>query len=378
MVAAGLALSFGCSDTSTNEPAAGRGPSITDILSTDDTGSYRRATRPFTLRFPWDHGAHPEFKHEWWYFTGNVVSKEGHRFGYQFTLFRSALTPQPRTGPSAWTTNQIYMGHLAVTDVNNGSFYHDERFARGAMGLAGVTTEPFRAWLEDWSAIEAQPTALACNECLRLTITAVHRDFRIAITVANNKPMVRHGVNGWSQKSETPTNASYYYSYTRMTTEGAIRVNGRDHSVSGLSWFDHEWSTSFLESNHTGWDWFSLQLSTDSELMLFRMRDRERAARDYLSGSFIDRSGGVTPLAGNDFEISALATWKSLKTGIIYPSGWRIEAPGHGLSLTVSPWINDQEITSTFRYWEGAVSVKGRLGEQDVTGSGYVELTGYD
>ncbi len=218
---------------------------------------------------------HPEFKTEWWYFTGNLRTAEERRFGYQLTLFRVAVTPEPPASESAWATNQTYMAHFAVTDVAADGFYHDERFARGALGLAGVNPRPFRAWLEDWHVTEdTGSVARGCEGCLNLRISAGNDDADIALSLTSVKPAARHGDNGLSQKSGTAGNASYYYSLTRLATTGTVRIGRQTHTVTGNSWFDHEWSTSALEDDQAGWDWFSLQLSGQDELMLFKLRAR--------------------------------------------------------------------------------------------------------
>ncbi len=352
--------------------------SVVETLSSTDTQGYQRAMAPTPFAFPRDHGAHPGFKSEWWYFTGNLSTADERRFGFQFTLFRFAVAPEPPVSASAWATNQAYMAHFAVTDVDGDGFYHDERVARGALGLAGVDSAPFRAWLEDWrvTADGAEP-ARGCDGCLSLRVTAASDAAAIALSLTSTKPAVRHGDNGLSQKSATPGNASYYYSLTRMATTGTLRVGGETHVVSGLSWFDHEWSTSALEAGQTGWDWFSLQLSGAAELMLYRFRNRDAALAEFASGSYVDPDGGVTRLHPGDFAIEVLDAWTSPVSGVAYPAKWRIRVPRRALELEVTPRLPRQEMNTTFRYWEGSVSATGREAGRPVSGTGYVELTGY-
>ena len=353
--------------------------SVVGALSGGQDEGFRKALVPVAFRFPPDHGAHPDFKTEWWYFTGNLRAADGRGFGYQLTLFRVAVSPKPPNSPSAWATNQTYMAHFAVTDVGGNGFYHDERFARGALGLAGVVTQPFTAWLEDWRISEdtGGSTRSDCEGCLDLHVSAANDEAAITLWLTSTKPAVPHGDGGLSQKSAAAGNASYYYSLTRLATRGRVRIGDQTHSVTGQSWFDHEWSTSALESNQAGWDWFSLQLSEQSELMLFRLRARDAGAADFVSGSYVTPDGRVSRLREHDFSIDVLASWISPATGVVYPGRWRIQIPKQHLLLDVAPWIPAQEINVTFRYWEGAVRVAGRQGSRELTGNGYVELTGY-
>ncbi len=352
--------------------------SVVGTLSSVDTRGFRKALVPVAFAFPRDHGAHPAFKTEWWYLTGNLSTADGRRFGYQLTLFRVAVTPEPPASASAWATNQTYMAHFAVTDVDGEAFYHDERFARGALGLAGVSATPFRAWLEDWRVSEDTGSATrGCDSCLNLRIAAGNDEATIALVLTSTKPAVRHGDNGLSQKSATPGNASYYYSLTRLATEGTIQIGTQTHAVTGHSWFDHEWSTSALEDDQAGWDWFSLQLSGHTELMLFRLRARDPEVADFVSGSFVASDGRVSRLHPGDFTIEVLDSWTSAATGVAYPAQWRVRIPQHGLVLEVTPRIQRQELNAAFRYWEGAVSATGRHRARPISGEGYVELTGY-
>ncbi len=378
-----LAAILGIALASCGEPPNGAATTEAPLLAAEalrapkDEG-FHKAWSPITIRFPRDHGSHPKFKTEWWYFTGNVMTRGGRRFGYQFTIFRFALSPEEPDGPSSWATNQAYMAHLAVTDVEADHFYHDERFARGALGLAGVIASPFRAWLEDWSAVSDDATAQpSCNGCMALRLTASNESIGIALSLASEKPAALHGQRGLSRKSDRPGNASYYYSLSRLATHGTIRIGTQTHEASGLSWFDHEWATSYLEQDQAGWDWFSLQLPGPAEIMLFRLRSRFPGGSDFTSGSYVGPDGTVIPLKKSDFSIETLATWKSPHTATVYPGRWRIELPRQKAVLNVTPWIAGQEMNQTFRYWEGAVRVEGQLNKRPVSGHGYVELTGY-
>lgn len=349
--------------------------SVVGSLSEVADEGFQRAEAPVPLAFPRDHGSHPGYRNEWWYFTGNLVAAQGRRFGYQFTLFRSAIAPHPRPSPSAWATHQLYLAHLALTDVSDQRFIHSERVARGAVGLAGVETEPvFRAWLEDWTVAGEH----GCPGCFRIRAEADGGEVALDLTLRAQKPPALHGDRGLSAKSATPGNASYYYSYTRLEAAGEITVAQRRHRVQGESWFDHEWSTSALEPGQAGWDWFSLQLSDHTEVMLFRLRHRSDPGLDFVSGSLIDRQGQVRRLGPGDFVVHARGQWRSPHSGVTYPSGWSVEVPREQLRLSLLPRMADQEMNVAFRYWEGAVSVNGQRAGRRISGQGYVELTGYE
>ena len=347
--------------------------SVAATLSAENA-DYAQALAPRPLVFPQDHGAHPDYRIEWWYFTGNLRDPTGRHFGFQFTLFRNAVTPEPPVSQSRWATNQLYLAHASLTDVAAGEFYNAERAARGALGLAGVTVSPLRAWLEDW---QVSATEADCETCFAVRIAVAAEDFSLDLKLRNNKPAVLHGDRGLSAKGTTPGNASYYYSYTRLVTTGTVRQGDREYAVQGESWFDHEWSSSALEQNLVGWDWFSLQLSDLSELMLFQFRDRASGASHFGYGSLIDPQGRVTRLQANEFTVGVTDYWRSPRTGVQYPAAWTITVPRHALDLTVAPRLAAQEMALSFRYWEGAVAATGRRAAQPLTGQGYVELTGY-
>ena len=349
--------------------------SITDLLGGADTAGFARALSPRDFVFPEDHGPHPEFRTEWWYFTGNLSSTGAgaeRRFGYQLTFFRSALAVDPPPRDSAWAASQVYMGHFAVAAPGEpgGGFFSTERFARGAGGLAGATAGPFRVWLEDWSAEggEAIPP---------VRLRASEGEVAIDLNLAPGKPPVLQGDRGLSQKGREPGNASYYYSMTRLPTTGRVTLGSGSYEVSGLSWLDREWSTSVLDEGVVGWDWFSLQLDDGRDLMAYQLRRADGTADPLSAGTLVAADGGVTPLAGADYAIEPLGSWRSPETGRTYPSGWRLTLPAEGLELEVEPLLPDQELAHSFVYWEGAVRARGSARGEAVTGRGYVELTGY-
>jgi len=367
---AAVALLVGCADGS--DVARAR-LSLTETLAGADTAGYAQALAPQPFVFPDDHGPHPDFRSEWWYVTGNLTGVDGRDFGFQLTIFRSALSPLAPASESAWATNQAYMAHFTVTDVAGGGFQAHERFARGAVGLAGASADPFRVWLEDW-VIEGDS---ASTFPVRLSAAAGEAALRLRLSPG--KPAVLQGDDGLSRKGPEPGNASYYYSLTRLPADGTLVLRGDTLSVSGSAWLDREWSTSALGNALVGWDWFALQLSDGWDLMIYRLRRTDGSAAPESAGVLVDPSGGTVPLGwGTDITVESTGTWASPHDRALYPSGWRLAVPARGWDLAVEPRRPDQELDLSFRYGEGAVSVRG-VGEagRPVTGRGYVELTGY-
>lgn len=334
---------------------------------------FARADGPRGFSFPQDHGPHPDYQTEWWYYTGNLVTADGRHFGYQLTFFRRALEPLSDVAerPSGWATSQVYMAHLALTDVTGRDYTATERVARGAAGLAGAQADPYRVWLEDWSVEQGAPGVTL----LHAAAEGVELDLRLDEV----KAPVLQGEDGYSRKGPEPGNASYYYSLTRLQTGGTVTAAGQSYTVEGLSWMDHEFSTSALSAGQVGWDWFSLQLDDGSEVMLYQVRHADGSVDPLSAGTFVAPDGTTTPLqaAAGDTAIEVLDTWRSPHTGADYPARWRIAIPSQGLALTVEPWLADQELNVSYAYWEGAVRLSGERDGQPVSGNGYVELTGY-
>jgi predicted secreted hydrolase len=323
------------------------------------------------LEFPADHGPHLDYQTEWWYYTGNLVAGEGQRFGYQLTFFRRALAPPAQRSErrSAWAADQVYMAHFALTDAAGRRYQAFERFARGAAGLAGAQAGPYYVWLENWWVEEVEPGVTrmrAAQEGLALDLVLVDR-----------KGPILQGDRGYSAKGPQPGNASYYYSLTRLETSGTVQVGDTSYQVSGLSWMDHEWSTSGLARDQVGWDWFSIQADDGSELMVFQLRKEDDSIDPFSSGTFIAPDGSTRHLNRDAFEIRVEETWRSPHTAAIYPARWTVSVPAVDLTLEIEPHLADQELTVSYAYWEGAVRVEGERAGQPVRGNGYVEMTGY-
>ena len=350
---------------------------IQGLQADDDTSKFARALSARDLVFPRDHGAHDDFQTEWWYYTGNVTTESGRHFGYQFTIFRRALAPGAPASDASFATRQIYFAHFAVTDTGANTHREFQRFSRGAGGLAGTRADPFRVFIEDWSAEAVSSPRRSGLDAASVRIVAKSDGYAIDLTLDSAKPMVRHGDRGLSQKSPEAGNASYYYSYTRMDTRGSVTTPDGAYGVAGQSWMDHEWSTSVLGAGTRGWDWFSLQLSDGSELMYFRLWQADGSDGVSSSGTWVLSNGETRALPKSDVLITSTDTWRSPANGATYPSGWRIRIASLGVDVLAAPRLRDQEMNLSSTYWEGAVSVSGTAGGSAVTGVGFVELTGY-
>ena len=342
----------------------------TFLQTTEDMSGFARATVPNNIEFPRDLGPHDEYQTEWWYYTGNLDDGNGRQFGYQFTIFRRALTPEAvEDAASDWRSNQVYLAHFTVSDVANEAFYPHERFSRGAAGLAGAQAVPYRVWLEDWS-VEEMPSG-------EVRLLADGGDVALDLLLTQTLPPILHGDGGLSAKGPEPGNASYYYSQVRQETRGTVRLGEETIGVTGLSWKDHEYSTSALSDGAIGWDWFSMQFDNGSSLMFFQIRREDGTLEPYSSGSFIAVDGTVTHLTREEWSLDVLDEWTSATSGATYPAGWRIEIASLDLVLEGRPLMLNQELNVSTVYWEGASQFSGTLAGQPVSALGYVEMTGY-
>lgn len=338
----------------------------------DSLEGFERATRPREFEFPADHGPHPEFQTEWWYYTGNLTTEDGRHFGYQLTFFRRALNPEGGEGEeeSDWRTNQVFLAHFALSDISASNFYYKEKISRGGAGLAGAQGSPaYKVWLEDWSVEQTN------DDTYRLK--ADTGEYGIDLELIDIKGPILQGDRGYSQKGDEPGNASYYISQTRLESWGKLRVGESSHPVEGFSWMDHEFSTSALGVGQVGWDWFSIQFDDGSEIMLFSLRNEDPDTASYIAGMVINADGTTRKLESDEIIIVVEDTWTSPLSKAEYPAKWRIDIPAEQMELTVIPMMSNQELDTFFTYWEGAVRVSGVKGGNGVTGFGYVELTGY-
>jgi len=332
---------------------------------------WRQATPGYGWQFPRDHGSHPDYRIEWWYYTGNLQAAGGRRFGYQVTFFRVGVDPAPEN-PSRWAVRDLYMAHLAVTDVQRGRHLVAERLNRAGVGWAGASAGELMVWNGDWRVDQERGIH---------RVSAIDRRFGIELELEPGKGPIRHGKDGLSQKGAEPGNASYYYSMPRMPTRGRLRLDDEWIDVSGLSWMDHEFGTTFLEPNQVGWDWFSLQLEDGSDLMVFQLRRGNGETGEYSSGTWIDPAGDQTAVAADGLSLVAGRTWLSPLSGARYPVEWSLDLRAVDARLEVIAALDAQELhtdaSTGVTYWEGAVTVRGRVGERRLRGRGYLEMTGY-
>ena len=326
-------------------------------------------TQPRPFVFPRDHGPHQEYATEWWYYTGNLDTADGRHVGYQLTFFRFGLAPNAPERTSAWATANLYMAHFALTDVAGKQFHAFDRFSRAGAGLAGAAGEPYHVWLDDWS-VEGGAKGLP------MRLHAKQEDIAIDLTLDTTRPIVLQGDRGVSQKSPAAGNASYYYSLTHMATQGTVTIGDQRLAVRGLSWMDREWGTTALDKNSVGWDWFAIQLDDGRDLMYYRIRGTGGQA-EYRFGTLVEADGSVRRLGDGDVQLDALGTWRSPHSKAEYPSGWRLQVNAEQIDLTVTPYLQDQELPLAITYWEGASQVAGMASGKPVRGNAYVELTGY-
>ena len=353
--------------------------SCIDAAAQQSDEGYRKVTGPCHMRFPEDHGAHPGYRTEWWYYTGNLQTARQRSFGFQMTIFRRSIrAPGSRQASpdkaSRWRTRQIFFGHAAVTDIDGERHIFSESIARGAMGLSGVRQSEDRTsvFLNKW-AIDIQA------DIHRLQ--AVAADFSFDLDLQPVKPPVLHGEQGYSRKGDSRERASCYYSFTRLQTTGSIRIGEETFELTGHSWMDHEFSTASLQPGIVGWDWFSLQLNDGTDLMVYLLRQADGSFHPASSGTLVGAGGRSMHLEASDVKMSVVETWESPLSNASYPTAWTLGIDRHAIDLTIRARLADQEMqtgtTAGITYWEGSVAASGSAKGLPVQAAGYVELTGY-
>lgn len=373
IIAAGIWLVSSSPDALEDQQTTDKLP-LSNMLQGKTDEQFDSAIKIRSLEFPRDHGPHPAFQTEWWYFTGNLSNDDNTHYGYQFTIFRRSFSREKLNLDSDWAANQVYLAHVGITDVNGNEYFVDEMLSRDVLGLAGAQANPFSVWVENW-VVEGVPGE--CEGCLNLSIRAQTQDFVIDLELNSVKPVVLQGEQGLSRKSNTPGNASYYYSLTRLQTSGEITIRGITEQVSGTSWMDHEWFSSVLDTNQAGWDWFSLQLNDQRELMLFQIRPIGSAKHSFKYGILVHKQGETQPLNSAEIALVPLREWQSKSSETRYPVHWQVTIPELNAQLDIEALLDKQERDASFRYWEGAVKVRGHQGTLPITGYGYLEMTGY-
>jgi predicted secreted hydrolase len=348
-------------------------PAVTGSLENSAVGAFAAALEPRAFEFPRDHGPHPAFRQEWWYFTGNLAAPSGERFGFELTFFRVALVPPAdrRVEASAWRAREIYVAHFAVTDVARKRFRFQQKLARAALGLAGAQSAPLHVWLDGWSLQES-----ATGNSRQWKLHAAQPGYAIDLALELQSAPVLNGAAGLSRKSEQPADATYYYSVPRVAVTGRLMRDGKPLELHGLAWLDREWGSGGLGPRQAGWDWFGLQMEDGSALMFYALRGKDGARDVHSAGTFIAADGSTRALSNTEVSIAVGDSWRN-RSGERYPAAWRIRVPALALDLSVHPALADQELRTTPPYWEGAVDVSGERGGEILRGRGYVELVGY-
>lgn len=333
---------------------------------------FQSALPGYRYELPRDYFAHPNYQTEWWYYTGKLQDQNGRSFGFDLTFFRQALVSRP--AESTWDPRDIYFAQFAISDLDGKNFFHTERTNRSGPGIAGASESLAKVWNGNWSVTfqsgEEELSALAGQHSLQLRLRS-------------QKPLVVHGKDGVSQKSAGAGMASHYFSETRLRAAGTLVFDSKQFRVNGLAWMDHEFFTHQLDESQTGWDWLSLQLNDNTELMLFHIRRRDGSIDPFSSGTFVDAQGHAKHLALADFQLQASgAFWTSEGTKARYPISWTISIPALQLNLEIKTPLPSQELASgnspAPSYWEGAVFAQGKQGSNGIKGSGYLEMTGYE
>jgi predicted secreted hydrolase len=343
------------------------------LLVNPFVAQYRVAVPGYRYEFPRDNFNHPDFQTEWWYYTGNLRAADGHEFGFELTFFRQALTREAQYN-SAWSAPDVYMAHLALSDISGGKFYHRERLNRAGPGIAGVNAETGRIWNGNWQ---------IRWDGAKQELQGVSDQFELHLSLESQKPPVIHGVDGISQKSAGQGHASHYISLTRLAVNGDVELREKKYHVTGTAWMDHEFFTHQLNAEQAGWDWFSLQLNDNTEVMLFRMRRKDGSIDPFSSGTYVSAAGKSTHLLQKDFTLEPLAgTWSSDSDRAVYPIQWRVTVPSLKMNFEITTPLKQQELAGKTalspNYWEGVIRIAGTRDAEPIAGAGYLEMAGYD
>ncbi|HHX8654435.1 TPA: lipocalin-like domain-containing protein [Vibrio diabolicus] len=357
---------FGCEDAQQkNMSTQNMGALLGSGDMQSESNRFTPVEKGVELTFPTDHQAHPNFRHEWWYLTANLIDEEGNPIGIQWTQFRFAAAPpmgEDDVKKTEWQTQQIYMAHSAVTTQDK--HYADEKWSRDQASLAGVDTPPFRVYLDDW-----QWTS-STTDLFPATLKANSEQFGYSLTLTSSAPYQKQGEQGYSTKSADGQVASYYYSQPFIDVSGDVTIDGETHQVSGKGWIDREWSSQFLLDSQQGWDWFALRLSDETSLVVFQLRDSKTGAASYSSARLMQQDGSGIAIPQKDIQLEA--TKQTEIQGRKYPTQWQVSIPNQQVELTVSALNPNAKMPLSVPYWEGPVRIEGSH-----SGTGYMELTGY-
>jgi len=344
--------------------------SVAQALGGDVDVGFARALAEREFTFPADHGSHPEFRNEWWYFTGHLQDEDRNTFGFQATFFRIGLMAELVERPSAWATKQLWMAHAAITDVAADRHLETQRLSRGNPGMAGIQDQPLQLWIDNWT-LHANPA----NGGFPWQLSVRSEEFSFDLQLDQHKPIVLNGENGLSRKSANPGNASYYYSVSRLASQGTLISDGQQRRVSGTAWLDREWSTSALDDDQQGWDWFSLQFDSGDDLMFYQLRRKNGEPHPFSSGTWNSSAGKSQRLDASKIHCQVMEYWQA-SDGRRYPVRWRVRYADIAGDWIIQAAVNDQVMNTLVVYWEGLVNIIDTASGQRV-GHGYLEMTGY-
>ncbi|PML59978.1 lipocalin-like domain-containing protein [Vibrio lentus] len=365
----GILLLLGCEEST--QPSAQNMGSIlgtetqTDNETQKETEQFTSVVKGVEITFPADHRAHPSFRHEWWYLTASLIDENGNALGVQWTQFRFAAAPQDSgngTKKTTWQSQQIYMAHTAVTTKDK--HYADEKWSRDQAELTGVSTSPFRVYLDDWQWNSSS------NDLFPATLNANSDQFGYSLKLTNNAPYQKQGEQGYSTKSGDGKVASYYYSQPFIDVSGEVTIDGTTHQVSGKGWIDREWSSKFLLDSQQGWDWFALRLSDETSLVVFQLRNSTSGKASYSHAKLMNQDGSGITISQQDISLTAIKQTEI--DGRDYPTKWQVSIPSQQIELTVSALNPKAKMPLSVPYWEGPIVIEGTH-----SGTGYMELTGY-
>ncbi|HPM78034.1 MAG TPA: lipocalin-like domain-containing protein [bacterium] len=336
--------------------------------------SYRAVTPDTQLQFPRDHFAHDGFRTEWWYYTGHLEAEDGRTYGFELVFFSRRTEGDWRYClPVWWFANPANVAHFAISDLSEGKFVYGESLGLRDPYRGGASENRYHLWSEDWQAVALDGVHY---------LSAAHDGYAIDLALTSRKPPALHGENGYSFKGEGGSAASYYYSLTRLAVSGWLLKDGQRLRVTGGSaWMDHEVVSGAISPDIAGWDWFSLQLDDNTEIMFFLLRRPGGDAAPDSSGTFVFADGSTVHLKKDEVQVEELAHWTSPRTHTRYPVAWRMRLPGRDLDLTLRAPLPHSELlmsATDVNYWEGAVEIEGTRGSEKITGRGYVEMSGRD
>jgi predicted secreted hydrolase len=334
--------------------------------------TFEQALPGFTFRFPRDHASHDSYKTEWWYYTGHLATPDKKKYGFELTFFRIGQNQPKLAQASAWRGNNIYSTHFAISDENSKTFHFYEKMNRQGLNIASASDDDYYLTNEGWLAEQIGD---------KVYIKADTPEFGIHLLLEPTKPPVIHGKEGVSQKASCKGCASHYYSMTRLKTTGLLLLDGKPTPVTGLTWMDHEFGSNQLTEKQVGWDWYSIQLDNNVDVMLYVMRNNDGTSDKNSSGTIVYPDGRSEHISLDDFSIKRLSKWQSPVSKGVYPMGWQISIPRLQAELTVTPTFKNQELVTArstgVTYWEGSCSVTGKMASKELKGLSYVEMTGY-